>query len=220
MGRSPSVTLTAPRAAAGGNASMPSRDERSVSESDARTVDDARLLRESRSRPDAFVDVCERHASALLGWLRREVGGGVAEELLAETFARAWYGRRRFRDPGTGSAGPWLHGIARNLVRDYRRRGAIESRARRRLQLAVPAYEPAASADSDERVSAETSYASVEPRFDELPEGQRDALRLRVVEELEYEEIGRRLAIKAATARTRVHRALRTLREHLDGRNR
>ena len=208
------------RAAPNGNAAPPFCDERSMGGRDARTVDDARLLSESRRRPDAFVEVCKRHAPALLGWLRREVGDGIAEDLLAETLARAWYGRRRFRDPGTGSAGPWLHGIARNLVRDYRRRGAIESRARRRLRFAVPAYEPAAAADSEARLSAETSYASVGPRLAELPGEQRDALRLRVVEELDYAEIGRRLAIKPSTARTRVHRALRALREHLDGRNR
>jgi RNA polymerase sigma factor (sigma-70 family) len=172
--------------------------------------DDAQLLRESRRRPDAFVEVCERHAPQLLVWLRREAGEAVAEDLLAEALSRAWFARGRFRDPGDGSAGAWLHGIARNLVRDYRRRGAIETRARRRLGL--PDGEPAGFADAEERISAEARYAGIAPLVAELPGEQREALRMRVVDELGYDEIGRRLEINAVTARTRVHRALKTLR--------
>jgi RNA polymerase sigma factor (sigma-70 family) len=172
---------------------------------------DVELLRESRRRPDAFVDVCERHASDLAGWLRREVGPVIAEDLLAETFSRAWFRRRRFRDPGTGSAGPWLQGIARNLVRDYRRRGAIETRALRRLGLPVGG-EHSAFAETDDRVTAEIEYEGVGAFVAELPAEQREALELRVVDELSYDEIGSRLAINAITARTRVHRALKSLR--------
>ncbi len=176
------------------------------------TVSDAALLRESRRRPDAFVEVCARHGDDLASWLRREVGPAAAEDLLAETLARAWYARRRFRDPGTGSAGAWLQGIARNLVRDYRRRGAIETQARRRLRLPL---EVAPIDEAEERVSAQLTYGGIGALVDALPDGQRDALRLRVVDELEYEEIGRRLAIDTTTARTRVHRALKALRSQI-----
>ena len=175
---------------------------------------DADLLRESRIRPEAFVVVCRRHADQLLGWLRREVGPDVAEDLLAETVARAWYHRGRFRDPGTGSAGAWLQGIAANLARDYRRHGAIDARARQRLGL-VDEREDDPSTAVDERLSAAAEFARVAPAFQSLPEAQRAALRLRVVGELAYNEIGRSLAIAPATARTRVHRALSRLRLHV-----
>jgi RNA polymerase sigma-70 factor (ECF subfamily) len=177
---------------------------------------DAELLRESRRRPDAFVEVCGRHVDDLAGWLRREVGTIAAEDLLAETLARAWFVRRRFRDPGSGSAGPWLQGIARNLVRDYRRRGAIEARACRRLGLPLN-LESEAFADANDRLTAAADYQAVAPRLAQLPAGQRAALELRVVDELEYEEIGSRLAVSPATVRTRVHRALKTLRGVSEG---
>jgi RNA polymerase sigma factor (sigma-70 family) len=172
---------------------------------------DIELLRESLRRPDAFVEVCARHAGDLSGWLRREVGAGIAEDLLAETFSRAWFRRRRFRDPGSGSAGPWLQGIAHNLVRDYRRRGAIEARALRRLGLPLSA-DHAVYAETDERISAKAEYKGFESLVADLPAEQREALELRVIDDLGYAEIGERLAINAVTARTRVHRALKTLR--------
>jgi RNA polymerase sigma-70 factor (ECF subfamily) len=170
---------------------------------------DAALLRRSRRDPDAFVEVCRRHSEALAGWLRAEVrDDGLAGELLAETLSEAWFARGRFRDPGDGSARPWLFGIARNLVRRMYRDRAIEHRARRRLRLSVPDDEGAAVVD---RIAAAQQLAS----FDVLPEEQRQALELRVVDDLDYAAIGERLDVTPAGARTRVFRALGTLRTQM-----
>ena len=51
----------------------------------------------------------------------------------------------------------------------------------------------------------------------ELSTSDRLALELRVVEERSYDEIGDRLAISPAAARTRVYRALTALRASLKG---
>lgn len=177
---------------------------------------DAELLRESRRRPDAYVEVCERHVDDLGRWLRHQVGADAADDLLAETLARGWYARRRFRDPGTGSAGGWLQGIAANLVRDFRRRGAIEQRGRAKLGLPVAHH--GGFAEVEDRDDAAGRFALVRGAFDELPADQRAALELRVVEELDYDEIGERLSVAPVTARTRVHRALKALRSSTAGR--
>lgn len=170
---------------------------------------DAALLRRSRRDPDAFVEVCRRHSDALGAWLRAELHDeGVAAELLAETLSEAWFARGRFRDPGDGDARPWLFGIAKNLVRHLYRDRAIERRARLRLRLPVPEEDAAAVLD---RVAA----AQERPALDELPDEQRRALELRVVDDLDYAEIGRRLDITTEGARTRVFRALGTLRAQL-----
>jgi RNA polymerase sigma factor (sigma-70 family) len=178
---------------------------------------DADLLRESRRRPDAYVEVCRRHAEDISNWLRRQVGINEVDDLLAETFARGWYSRKRFRDPGAGSAGPWLQGIAANVVGDYRRRGAIELRAQRKLGL-PPAVPDDMQEDAVERLSVQSEYgAALDAGMGDLPDEQRAALELRVVDELDYEEIGARQAVSPTTARTRVHRALKSLRLNLTG---
>jgi RNA polymerase sigma-70 factor, ECF subfamily len=177
---------------------------------------DADLLRASRRQPDAYVEVCERHFADVATWLRQQVGHTEAEDLLAETLARGWYARKRFRDPGTGSAGPWLQGIAMNVVREYRRKGAIDMRARRKLGLQL-AGEAASDEEIDARITAVREFAAVSPSLKELPDEQREALALRVVDELEYDEIGVRQGVSTATARTRVHRALKNLRLAMNG---
>jgi RNA polymerase sigma-70 factor (ECF subfamily) len=170
---------------------------------------DAVLLRRSRRDPDAFVEVCGRHADALGGWLRAHVrDDALAGELLAETLSEAWFSRGRFRDPGDGDARGWLFGIARNLVRRMYRERAIERRARLRLRLPVPADD---AADVLDRIAAAQELGEL----DALPEEQREALELRVVQELDYAEIGDRLALTPEGARTRVFRALGTLRTQI-----
>ena len=170
---------------------------------------DAALLRRSRRDPDAFVEVCRRHADALAGWLGAQVRDDVlAGELLAETLSEAWFARSRFRDPGDGDARGWLFGIAKNLVRRMYRDRAIERRARLRLRLPVA---DDGAADVLDRIAASQELGSL----DALPEEQREALELRVLEELDYAEIGHRLALTPAGARTRVFRALGTLRTQI-----
>ena len=48
-----------------------------------------------------------------------------------------------------------------------------------------------------------------------LPEAQQEAIRLRVVEDLGYDEAAERLATSPQAVRTRVSRGLSTLRKHL-----
>jgi len=95
---------------------------------------DAELI--AAAEPRAFGELFDRHALAMLAWaIRAGVSQSDAVELVGEVFARAWISRRRYRDPGDGSATPWLFGIARNVVADGRRRAAIDARARRRLGM-------------------------------------------------------------------------------------
>jgi RNA polymerase sigma factor (sigma-70 family) len=170
---------------------------------------DAALLRRARRDPDAFVEVCRRHSDELAAWLGGELrDDGIAAELLAETLSEAWFSRGRFRDPGDGNAGPWLFGIARNLVRRLYRDRAIDRRARERLRLPVPDEDAAAVLD---RVAAAQERISL----DDLPDDQRRAVELRVLEDLDYAEIGERLQITPEGARTRVFRALGALRTQI-----
>lgn len=168
---------------------------------------DAVLLRDADADPAAFSELYARHVGAVHDWLRRRIEW-AASDLTAETFARAWLTRHRFRDERDGSALPWLLGIAANLLADAARHDRIETRARERLGLSVD-------------LAGEDGYREVEQRLSPrllldrqvkaLAPHERDALELRVVEELSYEEVAERLAIRPAAARLRVSRALRRL---------
>jgi RNA polymerase sigma factor (sigma-70 family) len=177
---------------------------------------DAQLL--ATRDPDAFVEVCRRHGPALRSFLRhRTRDGEVAAELLAETFAAAWTVRGRFKNERDGSAGPWLFGIARNQASMHARRGSLARSARERIGMPIRDYEAAAYDEAEERLDSELLAPQLDRALADLSSDDRRAIEMRVVEERSYDEIGDRLAITPATARTRVYRALSALRASLKG---
>ena len=168
---------------------------------------DAALLAAARTDPGAFRELYDRHAERVLGYHRRRSGDeDAAHELLAETFAQAWLVRERFRDECDGSAAPWLFGIARNVLLVSVRRRALEAKARARLGMQVrpPATTP-----------EETWLDGLDEALDALPATQREAIRLRVEDELDYAEVATALGTTPAAARVRVHRGLAALRTRL-----
>jgi len=169
---------------------------------------DEDLLRAARSDPGAFAVLYDRHAPALARWLARRSSPDAAQELLAETFAQAWTARRRYR-PGRGPVRAWLFGIAQHLLFGYYRRLEVEDRARRRLGVAL---EPCVDDDADERLDALALGPELSRALAALPESLRDAVLLRVVEQLDYAELAARLGCSRQAARLRVSRGLRALR--------
>jgi RNA polymerase sigma-70 factor (ECF subfamily) len=116
---------------------------------------------------------------------------------------------------GRRQRGPWLYGIARNLLAAHRRDGRIDARARRRL--GIPSSAAADPHEAvDERIDASTSRPALERALQLLPAGQRDAVRLRVVDGLEYSEIARRLSCTETAARKRVSLGLHFLRSEME----
>ena len=161
---------------------------------------DAALIAAARTDAGAFRELYDRYAERVLGYhLRRSRDEDAAHELTAETFAQAWLARGRFRDEREGSAAPWLFGIARNVLLASVRRRALEATARERLGLQVAAT-----------VSPQDDWLDGLDDFD-LP----DAVRLRVVDELSYDEIATALGTTPGAARVRVHRGLAALRKEI-----
>jgi RNA polymerase sigma-70 factor, ECF subfamily len=158
----------------------------------------------------AFARFYRRHLPSVLAYLMRETHDREASaDLAAEVFAAVLLAPRRFRARGEGSAWPWLRGITQNKLRESRRRGRVEDRARRRL-----GFEPEALDDRD-LARVDELAGEVLALVDELPEGQRAAVRSRVVEEREYADIARELKCSELVARQRVSRGLSRLREQL-----
>jgi RNA polymerase sigma-70 factor (ECF subfamily) len=175
---------------------------------------DLELLRAAEHRPEDFGVLFDRHARPLGRWiLRQGVPAPEATELVSELFARAWAGRRRVKDERGGELGPWLHGIAANLVRSYHRKAHIESSARKKLGLPREAY---LDESADERLDADREAAGVSGALEALPAEQGSAIRMRVIEERDYPEIARELAISEQTARKRVSAGLQRLRTKLE----
>lgn len=167
--------------------------------------------------PSAFSHVYEARAQQVLTFLlRRTFDVEVARDLTAETFAQAFAHRKRFRGRTDAEAEAWLYGIARNLLAHYARRGVVERKAVERLGIQLTAI----GDDEHQRVVELAGLAdlrrTITDLFATLPPEQREALRLRVVDEQEYRDVAATLGVSEDAARARVSRALRSLADAID----
>jgi RNA polymerase sigma-70 factor, ECF subfamily len=154
------------------------------------------------------------HARRIAGYLMRATGDAeVAADLTAETFAAALLSRGRYRRD-MGAPTTWLYAIAANKLKDWRRRGYAEDRARQRLRIERPALSDADVAEFS-RLAADVVADAL---LDELPAEQRTALRARVLDDRAYGEIAVAEGVSEAAIRQRVSRGLASLRQRIGGR--
>lgn len=162
----------------------------------------------------AFSAFYRRHLPGVVGYLVRETNDREASaDLAAEVFAAVFLFARRFRARGAGSAGPWVRGITQNKLRESRRRGRVEDRARRRLALEAEVLDDADLERVDEL--ARSGGGGALDLVDQLPDRQRAAIRFRVLEGRGYAEIARELQCSELVVRQHVSRGLRRLRDEL-----
>jgi RNA polymerase sigma factor (sigma-70 family) len=172
---------------------------------------DFELLRGARSDEDAFGVFYRRYERLIAGWLVRRTGSpDLAAELTAEVFAAAYLGADRFRDRPEPAAA-WLLGIARNTLLKSLRRERAEASSRRRLGI-----ERIAVADQHLAALEDLRDIGALGLLDELPPDLREAVRGRVIDELEYTELASSARISPVLARQRVSRGLSALRRRLE----
>ncbi|MFK8025471.1 MAG: RNA polymerase sigma factor [Ilumatobacter sp.] len=140
----------------------------------------------------------------------------LAEEVVQETILRVWRHATTF-DP-TCELDPWLFRIARNVAYDM---GRTRSR-RPQAQWGDPTVTLDELTDNDEATDPQAATDALEVQWavraaiDDLPEGERDVVRLQHLSGLRHEEIATRLGISVGTVKSRSHRAHRRLQSALD----
>jgi RNA polymerase sigma-70 factor (ECF subfamily) len=166
---------------------------------------------------EAIAGLYDAHArSILVFFTRRTFEPDVALELMAETFAQAVVSRRSFRGEGDDTAKAWLFAIARNQLAAFFKRGQIERRALARLDLEPPSLPDEELARVEELAGLGNLRTALREELARLGAEQRDAIALRIVDELPYPLVAERLGVSEQTARARVSRGLRALARALD----
>jgi RNA polymerase sigma factor (sigma-70 family) len=174
-------------------------------------VTDAELILASQRDARAFRPLFDRWAEPLLAYFyRRVLDSEIASDLLAETFAVAFERRGSFRDTGHPGAA-WLYGIAAKELSHFFRHQNVERRAVRRLGLEVPPLDDESAARIEQLADIQIHREALRSALPQMTRRERQAVELRVVEDLGYREIAQRLGCSEGSARTRVHRGLARL---------
>jgi RNA polymerase sigma factor (sigma-70 family) len=165
--------------------------------------------------PDAFEAFYREHVEAVQRFVARRVSDPyLAADLTADVFLAAIDSVASYQ-PGRAPPIAWLYGIARNVVAAERRRGAREERARRRVPPSSELIEPEDLSRLHERIDAEAGSRRLYAAMERLPRGERAVLELVALDGLSVQHAAVALGIRPVTARVRLHRARRALRDEL-----
>jgi RNA polymerase sigma-70 factor (ECF subfamily) len=175
------------------------------SSSDETLVDRARA-----GELDAMDELVSRHHASVfrvaVGILRDE---DQAADAAQEAFMKAFKGLKRFR--GDASFKTWLLTITANEARGMLRK------AGRRKEVGLDVVGPVPSADlsAQERVERAQDAGRIRELLIRLPEKQREAVTLRIFEDLTFREIGAIIGSSEGAARVNYHHGIRRLKEML-----
>lgn len=173
---------------------------------------DAELIAVSLTDPARFALIFDRHYDVIHRYLARRLGHGLAEDLTATVFLKAFESRHRFR-PSASTAAPWLYGIASNVLRRHARTEQRRLRAYGRLpRREATELDTGAVVD---RADAASAAPGVYLALASLQEAERTTLLLVAWADLTYDEVAVALDVPVGTVRSRLHRARGRLRELL-----
>ena len=167
---------------------------------------------------EAFDMLVLRYKNHLLNYIYRYIGSlETAEDMLQETFIRLYQKRMLYQPVGRFST--WLYTIASNLAKSELRR------PHRRYTVAIirePEYEEDPESEildvepgPDRRTDTLIKNERIQEALAKLPDAFREAVILRDVQELQYEEICDILDLPLGTIKSRINRGRSMLQKML-----
>jgi len=170
----------------------------------------------------AFETLVSRHRARLALYIANVLGNTeTAEDLVQETFLRAFRARERYVPTARWTT--WVRKIAQNLSRDERRRRTY-----------APLYsldEPCPNAHDalvmgdmiadvgqllpDEAICRQETLDELRRSVESLSWKHAQVLKLRIYEGLNYQEIADRLGCSLGTVKSRIHYAVEELRNRV-----
>lgn len=182
-------------------------------------VDEAQLVIRSRAGDRmAFEELVRRTARWLYVRVYLDAGDPhLAEDLVQETFLRAWQRLASLSEPATFRG--WLAAISHSAVLDAAKRASRQKRGsfrwlrqnEQRLQ-ALPDSRPSPS----ESAQAREQRDRLRKLLASLPAEYRDVLALRYLAGADYDTIARQLAISNGSLRGLLQRGMKMLRERMN----
>jgi RNA polymerase sigma-70 factor, ECF subfamily len=174
------------------------------------TTDDAQLMERLRSDStgESLRALYHAYSGELLGFALNALSDReTAEEIVQETFTRAWRHADRY-DPARGSVRTWLYQIARNAIIDARRRASARPVSAHGGTQATDLEEMAGGPSIDQAMLGWQVAAALA----RLSPEHRQVIRLAHVRGMSVREIAESCGMPEGTVKSRTWYALRSLR--------
>jgi len=185
-------------------------------------VEESALVRRLKAGDEsAYEQLVREHGARMLAVARRMLRSeDEAHDAVQEAFLSAFRAIDRFEEQAR--LGTWLHRITVNaaLMRLRRRRRKPEES----IDELLPGFledghhevTPVAWKDASQVLETRQAREQVREAIDALPDGYRNVLMLRDIEELDTKEVAEVLDLSTNAVKTRLHRARVALRHQID----
>ncbi|MQB00129.1 MAG: sigma-70 family RNA polymerase sigma factor [Actinobacteria bacterium] len=179
-------------------------------ELDLTELEDEELARRASTDFSAFAELYRRYLCAVHAFMRAHVNDGdVAQDITAQVFFKALDSAATFRNEGSYAG--WLFRIAHNCLATWRR----DNRRAIVLDEMPEQHDPGPTPPA--QVMVGEARELLWERVAQLPDDQREAIRLRYINDLSIEEVGREMRRNKGTVRVLLHRARAALRRSMGG---
>lgn len=175
-------------------------------------LDDELMQEIAKGCSKSFGLLFEAHGSLVLGYAKRLMKDqNMAEDISQEVWMKVVRASSTYQSQGHFKA--WLLTLTRNLCFN-------KLKVEQRLLFTEDAEELSTAVDHESenletQMLFESHITQIKEAIDELPENQRLAITLLVVEELSYESISDHLEISVSATKSLIHRARQNLLKKL-----
>jgi RNA polymerase sigma-70 factor (ECF subfamily) len=157
----------------------------------------------------AAAEIVQRHAQALARFAASSGEREEVDELVQDTFVRAFNSLDTFRADSTFRT--WLFTILRRLILDRKR-----SDKRRRNQVDLDEGHAVQAYDALDALVADETAVRVKRAMERLSPLQKEVFVLRVTEGMAYGEIAKLVGSTEGACRVHYHNAMRSVKEFLN----
>lgn len=179
--------------------------------------DDELMLTVIEGNTASFNVLYRRYEKAIFNFiLRYTANRGLAQDLLQETFTRIWLAAHLF-NPEKGTFKTWLFTIALNITRSEMVKKQYSFSYLDVTEIKASEKKLQADLESPERkIENRELQQKIQTALSRLQPFLREIILLRHYQQLKFSEISRITNIPEGTLKSRFHRAIHILKEHLN----
>jgi len=184
-------------------------------------TDDATLVSNYiKGDENALAILIKRHKQRIYSFIYSKVyDRDISEDVFQDTFIKVIRTLKKGRYNEEGKFLPWVMRIAHNLVIDHFRRNSRMPKFDNSGEFSIFSVLSDNSLNAEKQMVRDQVNIDIKRVIEELPEDQKEVLKMRVYQEMSFKEISERTGVSINTALGRMRYALINMRKTIETNN-